>query len=163
MCAYFGLYSSAITCIVLFESMLFSWFSVFAMPLLKRWIVSVVSMRWIVGLVVAAIAFGALCNTAAADSAPWVAVAQSEEGIQYVDPRSIQATAQGVRLKSYWQPAPSKEMFAPVYYVTEYDCQDSYRDVETTNQPSSKDWEPIGADTLNRGAMEYGCAIRGGQ
>ncbi|MGB3614667.1 MAG: hypothetical protein WBA10_12810 [Elainellaceae cyanobacterium] len=119
-------------------------------------------IRWITGLVVTvAIAFGIVFDaTAAAENpGPWVAVAQSEEGIQYVDPSSIQATAKGVRLKSYWQPAPSKGLDAPVYYVTEYDCRDSYRDVE--NQTDQKDWEPLGADTLNRGAMKYGCAQRG--
>ncbi len=101
----------------------------------------------------------------AADTA-WVAVARSEQGIQYVAPGSIQVTAGGVRLKSYWQP-PTDGGLETVYYVTEYDCQGRYRDVEATNGvkgPSQKDtnWKSIGADPLNRGAMEYGCARQGG-
>ncbi|MGF1512432.1 MAG: hypothetical protein ACFB5Z_01870 [Elainellaceae cyanobacterium] len=94
-------------------------------------------------------------------------VARSEDGVQYVAPDSVQPTAVGVRLKSYWQHRLADGTPETVRYMTEYDCQGRYRDVETAGPPKAanpKDtnWKWIGADLLNRGAMEYGCARRGG-
>ncbi|MEO0409999.1 MAG: hypothetical protein AAF289_21865 [Cyanobacteria bacterium P01_A01_bin.135] len=130
------------------------------MPFLMPAILTI-ARRWLaLPLITLALTLGVSQPAAIADS-PWVEVARSSEGVQYVDPSSIEATPNGVRLKSYWQPAPSKGLYKPVYYVTEYDCQGRYRDVEVANRAEELDWSNIGSDALNRGAMNYGCAHQG--
>lgn len=121
-----------------------------------------IARRWLSWALVLGLGLGV--SSAVALAAPtWLEVAHSSEGVQYVDPESIEVTDAGVRLNSYWQPAPSKGLSEPVYYVTEYDCQGQYRDVEATGQPSDLGWDAIGSDDLNRGAMMYGCAQRDGR
>lgn len=94
----------------------------------------------------------------------WVMVAQSEKTHerQYVDPNSIEVLEQTegtpthIRLKTSWgfQDSPDSLNVA----TTEYLCQQGqYRDVVVNNKTTGDRWQPLGADPLNRAAMEYGC------
>ncbi|MGF1536404.1 MAG: hypothetical protein ACFB4J_07980 [Elainellaceae cyanobacterium] len=130
-------------------------------PRSGRQIASVVLILALAIAIALSAAFDGLAGPIHDTDKTWVAVARSEDGIQYVAPGSIRLTEDGVLLKSYWQHTDADGAPKAVYYLTEYDCKGRYRDLEAIGQAKDTNWKSIGPDLLNRGAMEYGCARRG--